>query len=241
MIARLTPRKEVVLLAALIISVGTGAGERQAERMSMIDEIQSDMKSVMGRPLSPAVADALKSVERHRFVPGRLASAAYQNRPLPIGRDQTISQPFIVALMTELMEIEPDHRVLEIGTGSGYQAAVLAELCQQVYSIEIIAELASDASARLRSLGYINVSVMHGDGTKGWPAKAPFDSIVVTAAGVEIPDSLIDQLKPGGRLVMPVGEQFAVQELKVIRKTGEGISESDVLPVRFVPITHELR
>lgn len=242
MIARLTGFKEVMLiLCAACMPLVLQADQWQGRRMSMIAEVQADMRSVMGRPLSPAVAEALARVERHRFVPDRLEEAAYQNRPLPIGRDQTISQPFIVALMTELMEIAPEHRVLEIGTGSGYQAAVLAELCQAVYTIEIIGELASNAASLLRDLGYLNVRVRHGDGTEGWQAKAPFDSIMVTAAGLEIPASLIEQLKPGGRLVMPVGAQHAVQELKVITRGDSGVSVEDILPVRFVPITHDVR
>ena len=242
MIARLAGLKEVMLiLCVALVPVSVQADPWQGRRMSMIDEIQADMQSVMGRPLSPAIVEALSRVERHRFVPDRLERAAYQNRPLPIGRDQTISQPFIVALMTELMEIAADHRVLEIGTGSGYQAAVLAELCQEVYTIEIIGELASEAASRLRDMGYLNIRVRHGDGTEGWPAKAPFDSIMVTAAGVDIPPSLVDQLKPGGRLVMPVGAEYAVQELKVITRTDAGISTENILPVRFVPITHDVR
>ena len=207
----------------------------------MIEEIQTDMRAYTGVPLSDPIVQALSEVERHQFVPDRLVPHAYENRPLPIGNHQTISQPFIVALMTELLAPESHHKILEVGTGSGYQAAVLATIVDQVYSVEIIGKLASQSAETLRSTGYVNVSVRHGDGTRGWPGQAPFDGIIVTAAGVEIPDSLLNQLKLGGRLVMPVGDVFAVQRLKVIQRTSQGFSERDVLPVRFVPITHDVR
>ncbi|MBT4162330.1 MAG: protein-L-isoaspartate(D-aspartate) O-methyltransferase [Gammaproteobacteria bacterium] len=207
----------------------------------MVEEVQADMRAFIGHPLSEQIEKALRQVERHEFVPVHLQRSAYENRPLPIGSDQTISQPFIVALMTELLSLGPSSRVLEVGTGSGYQSAVLAEICEQVYSIEIIGSLASEASQRLLKLGYINVSVRHGDGTQGWPQKAPFDGIIVTAAGLDIPQELLNQLKPGGSLVMPVGSVSSVQQLKVIKRNAGGFSERDVLPVRFVPITHDVR
>ena len=234
-------KKVVLSLMFLLISCSSAAENWLGMRMDMLDEIQADMRSLMGRPLSPAVAEAMKKVERHEFVPSSLRRRAYENRPLPIGRDQTISQPFIVALMSDLLSLPSEASVLEIGTGSGYQAAVLAELCNAVYTIEIISSLAFDAESRLDRLGYRNVKVHHGDGMLGWPENAPFDGIIVTAAGLNIPDTLISQLKTGGKLVMPVGEFNEVQQLKVIEKTIDGVAEHSVIPVRFVPITHELR
>ena len=231
-------------IVVIVICVATNvavAEDWQQRRMVMIEEIQADMRAFTGAYLSDPVVQALSEVERHQFVPDRLVPNAYENRPLPIGNDQTISQPFIVALMTELLAPERHHKILEVGTGSGYQAAVLATIVDQVYSVEIIGKLARQSAEVLQSAGYDNVSVRHGDGTRGWPRQAPFDGIIVTAAGVEIPDSLLSQLKLGGRLVMPVGDVFAVQRLKVIQRTSQGFSERDVLPVRFVPITNDVR
>ena len=229
----------VLLTAALPLQAGTDDGSEA--RMRLLDEIQADIRGILGRELRPQVAAAVKSVPRHEFVPKTLQSNAYANHPLPIGDDQTISQPLIVALMTDLMDVDKDDRVLEVGTGSGYQAAVLAEIADHVYSVEIIGALAHAATGRLKRLGYLNVSVRHGDGLAGWPEAAPFDAIMVTAAGVEIPESLLEQLKPGGRLVIPVGAEHAVQQLKVIEKTAAGITSTDVLPVRFVPVTRTVR
>lgn len=234
-------KETVALLVLILLFVECRAQDWHSLHMSMIDEIQRDMKTYTGQPLSAPVEQALKAVSRHDFVPGHLASSAYDNRPLPIGNDQTISQPFIVALMTELLALGPDDQVLEVGTGSGYQAAVLAEICDRVFTIEIISALATEATKRLQRLGYDNVLVRHGDGTKGWPEHGPFDGIIVTAAGLDIPDALLEQLKPGGRLVMPVGSVYSVQQLKVIEKTEQGFDERDVLSVRFVPITHDVR
>ena len=231
-------------IVVIVICVATNvavAEDWQQRRMVMIEEIQADMRAFTGAYLSDPVVQALSEVERHQFVPDRLVPNAYENRPLPIGNDQTISQPFIVALMTELLAPESHHKILEVGTGSGYQAAVLATIVDQVYSVEIIGKLARQSTEVLQSAGYDNVSVRHGDGTRGWSGQAPFDGIIVTAAGVEIPDSLLNQLKVGGRLVMPVGDVYAVQRLKVIQQTSQGPSESDVLPVRFVPLTHNVR
>ena len=183
------------------------------------------------------VLTALRRVPRHRFVPAEQRDAAYADRPLPIGHGQTISQPYIVALMTDLAEVAPGESVLEIGTGSGYQAAVLAEMGAKVSTIEIVAPLAERSRSLLRELGYGGVDVRSGDGYRGWPEKAPFDAIVVTAAPPEIPEPLKEQLAVGGRLVVPVGRGF--QELVVLTRTPDGLRERRVLPVRFVPMTGE--
>jgi len=187
----------------------------------------------------PRVLAAMRKVPRHRFVDDAQRAEAYEDHPLPIPGNQTISQPYIVALMTELLELKPTSRVLEIGTGSGYQSAVLAELAKEVYTIEIVPELARLAQTRLRELGYDNVTVREGDGYRGWPEHAPFDAIIVTAAPERIPQPLLDQLARGGIMVIPVGGFF--QELKVFRKSADGrMSEKDILPVRFVPMTGEV-
>jgi protein-L-isoaspartate(D-aspartate) O-methyltransferase len=182
------------------------------------------------------VLRAMGKVPRHEFVPEPLRSQAYQDRPLPIGHGQTISQPYIVAFMTEQLEPKPTDRVLEIGTGSGYQAAVLAEMTAQVYTIEIIEDLAKRAAADLQRLGYTNVHVRAGDGYQGWPEAAPFDAIIVTCAPEKVPQPLIDQLKDGGRMIIPVGPAWD-QELVLLRKHGDKLDRRAVLPVRFVPMT----
>lgn len=182
---------------------------------------------------------AMRSVPRHKFVPPGLASYAYGDSPLSIGFDQTISQPYIVALMTELIKPRKGQRVLEIGTGSGYQAAVLAEIVDSVFTIEIVRELAASAENRLTSLGYRNVIVRHGDGYLGWPEHAPFDAIVVTAAPDHVPQPLIEQLKDGGVMVIPVGPVESVQALTVVKKKGKNIISETKLPVRFVPLIRE--
>ncbi|MCD6163020.1 MAG: protein-L-isoaspartate(D-aspartate) O-methyltransferase [candidate division Zixibacteria bacterium] len=182
------------------------------------------------------VLAAMEKVPRHRFVPENVIKYAYEDEPLPIGSGQTISQPYIVALMTELLELKKHSKVLEIGTGSGYQAAVLAELCDSVYSIEIVCELADRADSILKALDY-NATVKCGDGYQGWPDHAPFEAIIVTAAPEKIPQPLLDQLAEGGRLVIPVGSHN--QELKLIRKESGKIKEMNVIPVRFVPMTGE--
>ncbi|HWP87438.1 MAG TPA: protein-L-isoaspartate(D-aspartate) O-methyltransferase, partial [Burkholderiales bacterium] len=177
---------------------------------------------------------------RHRFVPADQEPNAYANRPLPIGNGQTISQPFIVALMTDMLGLKATDRVLEIGTGCGYQAAVLAELAREVYTIEIVAPLAREAAARFAELGYRNINARSGDGYRGWPAHAPFDAIIVTAAAPEVPPALIEQLKPGGKLVIPVGAQWSGQELRIIEKDQHGKTTTrNALAVRFVPLTRE--
>jgi protein-L-isoaspartate(D-aspartate) O-methyltransferase len=182
---------------------------------------------------------AMRKVERHRFVPEAFRSQAYEDHPLPIGHGQTISQPYIVAFMTEALGLEGGETVLEVGTGSGYQAAVLAEIAAHVYSIEIVRPLAEEAAGRLAALGYENVDVRAGDGYAGWPEAAPFDAIVVTAAAPRIPEPLERQLKDGGRLVLPLGDDW--QELVVVTRRGERFEEKRVLPVRFVPMTGRVR
>lgn len=183
---------------------------------------------------NPRVLDVMKKVERHRFVPAPLEAYAYSDQPLPIGEEQTISQPYIVALMTELLDPQPTDVVLEIGTGSGYQAAVLAELVHEVYTIEIVEKLGKRAQALLETLGYKNIHTLIGDGYKGWPERAPFDKIIITAAPPEIPKALVAQLKIGGKMVVPVGTH--TQTLMVLTKTPEGVEEVKNIPVRFVPM-----
>jgi len=217
------------------------AADFEAERSRLVEEVEATYAETAShtglRAMSPAVRDALGKVERHRFVPESERDLAYRNHPLPIGAGQTISQPYIVALSTDLLEPKPGDAVLEVGTGSGYQAAMLAEIVRQVYSIELIPELGRSAAARLAALGYRNVEVRIGDGYAGWPEKAPFDGIVVTAAAPSVPEALVAQLAPGGRMVIPVGERDGVQELLVLRKREDGsVERRSVLPVRFVPL-----
>jgi protein-L-isoaspartate(D-aspartate) O-methyltransferase len=183
------------------------------------------------------VLKAMRKVPRHLFVPKSYQEEAYADEPLPIGEGQTISQPYIVALMTELLGLKGEEKVLEIGTGSGYQAAILAEIAKEVYSIEIICPLAERAESTLKELAYKNITVKCGDGYQGWKEHSPFDGIVVTAAPDHIPQPLVDQLKIGGRLVIPVGELF--QELILVTKTEKGVKKENVIPVRFVPMTGE--
>ena len=206
---------------------------------SMIIEIQADAKRTAlytGRnQISAPVVDALRDTPREDFVPMRTRPLAYANHPLPIGHGQTISQPFIVAIMTDVLDVKSHHRVLEIGTGSGYQAAVLSHLAAEVYSIEIVPELGTEARERLQRLGYANVDVLIGDGWYGWPENAPFDAVIVTAVADEIPPALVEQLTDDGRLVMPVGDTDGFQELIVYdKRTGE---YTTLFPVRFVPLT----
>ena len=212
------------------------------ERQRMVEAIAALTKETSletGRAqLDPRVMAAMSKVPRHLFVPPEERDRAYKNRPLPIGYGQTISQPYIVALMTDLMRLEPDDKVLEIGTGSGYQAAILAELGKEVYTIEIIEPLAKQAQERLPTLGYKHVEIRVGDGYYGWEEHAPFDAILVTAATSHIPPPLVRQLKPGGRMVIPVGTHFLTQYLMLVNKAQDGsISMQQILPVRFVPLT----
>ncbi len=186
--------------------------------------------------VDPNVLKAMKAVPRHLFVPVKYQKNAYGDYPLPIGKGQTISQPYIVAFMTSALQAKPKDRILEIGTGSGYQAAVLAELGCDVYSVEIIGSLAEKAKKTLKGLGYSNVHVKIGDGHRGWPEKAPFDAIIVTCAPEKIPPALIDQLKKGGRMIIPVGESGGIQHLVLAVKEGDRLVSRSVLPVRFVPM-----
>lgn len=186
-----------------------------------------------------ATLRAMRTVERHKFVPSRLEKLAYEDRPLPIGYDQTISQPYIVAYMTEQLRPQPHYRALEIGTGSGYQAAVLAEIVSEVYSVEIVSELAEQAEARLKVLGYDNVHVKDGDGFFGWKEAAPFDIIIVTANAESVPPHLFDQLSEGGRMIIPIGPQWGLQNLVMVRKVGDKMKKQKLVPVRFVPFTRK--
>lgn len=234
--------RAAVAMAAVFASRSFARDRYSAARENLMREIDSDMRATAAdtghTALAPAVQRALATVARERFVPPHLAASAYENRPLPIGEGQTISQPFIVALMTNLLQPKPDHVVLEVGTGSGYQAAVLAECVAKVYSIEIVAPLARRAREALDAAGYRNVETRIGDGYLGWPEAAPFDGIIVTAAPDHVPPRLIEQLKSGGRLVIPVGPQRAVQELLVIEKTRDGSAITRrTIAVRFVPLT----
>ncbi|HLG57340.1 MAG TPA: protein-L-isoaspartate(D-aspartate) O-methyltransferase [Vicinamibacterales bacterium] len=183
------------------------------------------------------VLDAMRTVPRERFVPADLVVRAYEDGPLPIGCGQTISQPYIVAHMTEVLDVSPTHKVLEIGTGSGYQAAVLGELVREVYSVEIVPELARRAEATLRGLGRTNIHIRIADGYAGWLDQAPFDRIIVTAAPEAVPQPLVEQLAPGGRLVIPIGSQGETQWMTIVDKTDEGVAQSRTIPVSFVPFT----
>jgi protein-L-isoaspartate(D-aspartate) O-methyltransferase len=213
----------------------TPAAETDASRRARMVETQIASRGVR----DPQVLAAVREVPRELFVDPGERARAFDDTPLPIAGNQTISQPYIVALMSELLDLSPGEKVLEIGTGSGYQSAVLSRLCRQVYTIEIVPELAQTAGARLKQLGYANVIVREGDGYRGWPEEAPFDGIIVTAAPERIPQPLLDQLAPGGRMVIPVGGFF--QELKVFRKDDAGrVTEQAILPVRFVPMTGEV-
>ena len=193
-------------------------------------------EQVQAREISnPRVLAAMEKVPRHLFMPEQVRSEAYQDHPVPIGYGQTISQPYIVGFMTDALDVRPDHRVLEIGTGSGYQAAILGELARDVYTIEIVEPLAESARATLAQLGYKNVHVRAGNGYGGWPEHAPFDRIMVTAAPDEVPPALVEQLKVGGLMAIPVGT--TEQELRIMKRTASGMDTLKTLPVRFVPMT----
>ena len=226
-----------VAVVAMVAACDGATAERQssapnwtAARMQMVDE------QIAARDIrSPRVLEAMRRVPRHEFVPASLRRSAYEDSPLPIGHDQTISQPYIVAYMTDALDLEGTERVLEIGTGSGYQAAVLGELAKDVYTIEIVVPLADRARQTLKQLGYKNVHVRTGNGYLGWPEQAPFDRVMVTAAPDDVPPALVEQLKVGGLMAIPVG--VGVQELRILRRTASGLELLRSLPVRFVPMT----
>ena len=238
----------LVALAGTLVPAAGGMMDAQAQdgyelqRKRMVEEIAALTRETRGETgraaFSERVMAAMAKVPRHEFVPDGEKRNAYANRPLPLGLGQTISQPYIVALMTDLMGVKPGDRVLEIGTGSGYQAAVLSEVAGTVYTVEIVEPLAREAQERFTRLGYRNIVARTGDGYRGWPEHAPFDSIMVTAAPREVPQPLIDQLRPGGRLVVPVGSQASGQSLLLIEKQADGtVTRRHVLAVRFVPLT----
>lgn len=237
----------LVLIGLILACQGGWADTGEDEEMRkarnrMVQEIELDVKATsarIGRPqLNEEVMRVMGEVPRHEFVSEDERSFAYLNRPLPIGYGQTISQPYIVALMTDLLAVSPEAKVLEVGSGSGYQAAILSKLVKEVHSIEIIPELANECRERMIRLGYGNVTIHQGDGYYGLESEAPFDAIIVTAAAAYIPPPLVQQLRPGGRMVIPVGAQFTVQYLMLVEKNGQGkISARQVLPVLFVPLT----
>jgi len=221
----------VIAIAVVACTAATSNQENTAAARMVDQQLRpSDIRD-------PRVLAVMREVPRHRFVPSELAARAYDDTPLPIGYGQTISQPYIVAYMTQALELRPEHRVLEVGTGSGYQAAVLARIAKEVYTIEIVPELAARAAATLRELGYGNVHVREGDGYAGWPERAPFDRIMVTAAPDHVPQPLVDQLAMGGRLVIPVGD--VRQQMAILTKTKDGVVERRTIAVRFVPLTRK--
>ncbi len=235
-------RRWMALLAVVALLLPAILAAAQDEAAFLRARQQMVEQQLKGRDITdPRVLTVMGKVPRHRFVAPRLAGHAYVDSPLPIEEGQTISQPYIVALMTQLMELSGPERVLEVGTGSGYQAAILGELTRQVYTIEIRPGLAASAAARLAALGYRNVTVKAGDGYQGWPEFAPFDAIVVTAGATRIPDPLIAQLKEGGRLVIPVGESAGYQELLQGRKQSGKLTTRVIAPVRFVPLIEPRR
>jgi len=222
----------ILLFFLLSYSVKDVKDVYEPSRKKMVKE------QIIARGISDSlVIDAMLTVKRHFFVPANLMQLAYNDRPLPIGYGQTISQPYIVAIMTELLEVKKTHRILEVGTGSGYQAAILSLLADSVFTIEILEPLARSAKAKLKIFGYNNVAVKTGDGYKGWKEHAPFDGIIVTCAPDEIPPLLLEQLSIGGRMVIPVGSYY--QELLLITKDSSGLSEKSIVPVRFVPMIKE--
>jgi len=232
-----------IAIACLLLSgLPVGADDFAQQRQALVKVIEQDVRETSlyldKEALDDRVLKALSTVPRHLFVPDKVKDEAYENRALPIGYSQTISQPYIVAIMTDLLKPTQDDRVLEIGTGSGYQAAVMAEVADQIYTMEIVKPLAEQATQRLQKLGYDNIEVRHGDGYYGWNEHAPFDLIIVTAASSHVPPPLIAQLKPGGRMIIPVGSPFLVQQLVLVEKTSDGrLSLRQILPVMFVPLT----
>lgn len=235
-------RISLIFYFLLLIIIGCSEMKKDKHEVSRNDFVEKRKRMVENQIKARGVSDqrvldAMSNVQRHLFVPENLQNRAYEDEPLPIGYGQTISQPYIVAYMTEQIDLDESEKVLEIGTGSGYQAAVLGEIAKQVYTIEIVPELAVRAAGILQELGYHNVSVRTGDGYLGWPEAAPFDAIIVTAAPAHIPQPLIDQLKIGGHMIIPVGE-FS-QDLILLERTEEGIEQKRKIPVRFVPMTGE--
>ena len=223
-----------VLILFLFYSIGFSQEKKWKKKANKMVNEQIAIRGVT----DPEVLAVLQKTPRHRFVPDKVSKYAYNDHPLPIGEGQTISQPYIVAFMTEILDTDSNHKVLEIGTGSGYQAAVLSPLVNHVYTIEIVKSLANSADSTIKKLGYKNITVRWGDGYKGWPKEAPFDRIIGTAAPPEIPLALIEQLKPGGKMVLPVGTRW--QEIVVVTKNASGeISKKNVLPVRFVPMVRQ--
>ena len=245
-IMRLCRNRFVLLILCVLVLLIDSSAQAQDKytkaRQGMIQDIEADVRLtsfyINKKVLDPKVMDAMSKVPRHEFVPWQERHNAYENRPLPIGHGQTISQPYIVALMTDLLKPERQHKVLEVGTGSAYQAAILAELVAEVFTIEIIEPLGNQAKERLKQLNYKNVHVRIGDGYYGWEEHGLFDGIVVTAATSHIPPPLIHQLKPGGRMVIPVGSRFMVQQLVLVEKDAKGkVTTRQILPVMFVPLT----
>ena len=227
----------VILYLSSLILLLADENEFAVQRRKLVEQhiIKEGIKQ-------KSVIESMLQVPREEFVPKNLRKMAYLNRPLPIGYGQTISQPYIVALMTELLNVDKDDRVLEVGTGSGYQAAILSNIVKEVYTVEIIEALAKSAEKRLKRLGYKNVKVKWGDGYYGWEEHAPFDAIIVTAAAGHIPPPLLKQLKPGGRMCIPVGQAYFPQVLKLVEKKEDGsVIVKDILPVLFVPLTREIR
>ena len=230
-------------VAAAVIALAAMPGPAQSQRDDWDSKrVRMVRQQIEARGVRDSqVLQAMRNVRREQFVPAGIRSYAAADTPLPIGHDQTISQPYIVAYMTELLELDRGHRVLEIGTGSGYQTAILATLCDHVYSVEIVPELAERAKGTLRDLGYGNVSVLTGDGYRGWLEHAPYDRIIVTAAPPELPQDLLDQLAAGGRLVAPVGRNPNTQRIVLVTKdSGGNVRQRDQLPVRFVPMVREV-
>lgn len=232
----------ITILILFVYHGSSQANEFATKRASLVKQIEADVQATSyyldREKLDARVMAAMRKVPRHEFVRDHYRQYAYENRPLPIGHGQTISQPYIVAVMTDLIKPGKQHRVLEVGTGSGYQAAVLAELVEQVHTIEIIRPLGRQAAIRLQDLGYNNIKVKIGDGYYGWQEFAPFDAIVVTAAASHIPQPLLQQLKPGGRMIIPVGSRFMTQQLLLVTKDKQGkITTQQILPVLFVPLT----
>ena len=234
--------RTVIFLSCCLAPPVLYADDYQMARQQMVKIISEDVKETSlylnKQALDPRIMEVIGTVPRHQFVPENERDRAYLNRPLPIGHGQTISQPYIVAIMTDMLKLTPESKVFELGTGSGYQAAILSGLADQVFTIEIIKTLGEQARERLQKLGYDNVQVKTGDGYYGWEEHAPFDAIIVTAAGSHIPPPLIKQLKPGGHMVIPVGSRFMTQQLLLISKQDDDkLVTRQIIPVRFVPLT----